>query len=275
MPEFDSAYHRLHVTDNDGVRLLRFERNHQSSMRIDDPFETDILYVGYLHITMAVKPDARRMLAVGLGGGSLVKRMWRDYPWLHIDAVELDPAVVEIAYALFELPNDPRIRVTVGDGRDVLTASPETYDLIVIDAFDDDRVPRPLTTEEFMRTCRDHLSPDGVIAYNVFGSVYGPHSRHFRSLHRTARNVWRSVWTFPVDIATDARDQTRNIVMLASDADLTADELQARIADRVGGIVTVPGFERFAEDLYLGTIRTGDVPLLLDERAAPRKRGRR
>jgi len=275
MPEFDSAYHRLHVTDNDGVRLLRFERNHQSSMRIDDPFETDILYVGYLHITMAVKPDAARMLAIGLGGGSLVKRMWRDYPWLHIDAVELDPVVVEIAHAFFALPEDPRIRVIVGDGRDVLATSPETYDVIVIDAFDDDRVPRPLVTEEFMRECRDHLSPDGVIAYNVFGSVYGPHSKHFRSMHRTASNVWRNVWTFPVDIATDARDQTRNIVMLASDAHLTDDELQERIADRVGGIVSVPGFERFAEDLYLGKIRTGDVALLLDEHPVPRKRGRR
>ncbi len=275
MPEFDSAYHRLHVTDNDGVRLLRFARNHQSSMRIDDPFETDILYVGYLHTTIAVRPDASRMLAIGLGGGSLVKRMWRDYPWLHIDAVELDPAVVEIAYALFALPEDPRITVTVGDGRAVLEASAETYDIIVIDAFDDDSVPRPLTTEEFMRTCRDHLSPDGVIAYNVFGAVYGPHSRHFRSLHRTASNVWRSVWTFPVDIATDARDMTRNIVMLASDAALSDQELQERIADRVGGIVTVPGFERFAEDLYLGSIRTGDVPLLLDEHPAPHKRGRR
>jgi len=244
-------------------------------MRIDDPYETDILYVGYLHLTMAVKPDAARMLAIGLGGGSLVKRMWRDYPWLHIDAVELDPTVVEIAHAFFALPEDPRIRVIVGDGRAVLATSSETYDIIVIDAFDDDRVPRPLVTEEFMRLCRDHLSPDGVIAYNVFGSVYGPHSRHFRGMHRTASNVWRNIWTFPVDIATDARDQTRNIVMLASDAALTVDELQDRIADRVGGLVTVPGFERFAEDLYLGKIRTGDVPLMLDEQPPSRKRGRR
>lgn len=274
MPEFDSPYHRLHVTDNDGVRLLRFERNHQSSMRLDDPFETDIRYVGYLHIALAVKPDAERMLAIGLGGGSFVKRAWRDYPALEIDAVELDPQVVEIAYAFFALPQDPRITVTVGDGREVLAISSATYDIIVIDAFDDDRVPRPLTTEEFMRLCRDHLSPDGVIAYNVIGSVYGPHSKHFRSLHRTASNVWRHVWSFPVDIASDARDQTRNIVMLASDADLTDDELTERIASRVDGRVTVPGFELFAEDLYRGAIRTGDVPLLLDE-GRPARRTRR
>lgn len=274
MYESHSAYHRLRVTDDNGVRLLKFERNQQSSMLLDDPFETTIEYVGYLHIALAVAPHAARALAIGLGGGSLVKRFWRDYEPMHLDVVELDAEVVEIAYELFALPRDERIRVIVGDGRAFLETSPETYDIIVIDAFDDDRIPQPLTTEEFLRTVRDHLSPDGVVAYNVIGSVYGPTSKHFRSLHRTASNVWRRVWSFPVGIAEDAREQTRNIVMLASDADLSDDELLDRIASRVDGRVTVPKFELFAEDLYRGTIRTGDVPLLLDPRTTRERRRR-
>lgn len=264
MYEHDSAYHRLTVTDNDGVRLLRFERNHQSSMHIADPFETDIEYVGYLHLTMAVKPDAVRTLVIGLGGGSVVKRMWRDYPAMYLDVVEIDDEVADLAVEFFAVPEDERINIVVDDGRDYLCLCPETYDIIIIDAFDDDHIPRPLITEEFLRECRDHLSPDGVIAYNVIGSVYGPHSKLFRSLHRTASNVWRRVWTFPLGMAIDDRDQTRNIIMLATSAELSTDELLERIADRVGGMVTVPAFERFGEDLYLGAIRTGDVPLLLD-----------
>jgi len=264
--ESDSPFHRLHVTDNDGVRLLRFERNHQSSMRLDDPFETDIEYVGYLHLTLAVHPAPQRALVIGLGGGSLVKRMWRDYAPLHIDAVEIDEDVADIAREFFELPDDPRIRVIVRDGRDYIDACEDVYDIIIIDAFNDDHIPRPLATEEFLRACRDCLTPDGVIAYNIIGAVYGPHSRFFRSLHRTASNVWRNVWAFPIGISDDAADITRNIVMLASDAELTGDDLIDRILDRVGGTVTVPGFERFAEDFYERTIRTGDVPLLLDSR---------
>ncbi len=275
MPDFDSPYHRLTVTDNEGVRLLKFERNQQSSMLIDDPFETTIEYVGYLHITLAVKPDATRTLVIGLGGGSLVKRMWRDYPAMHIDVAEIDGEVVEVAYALFELPDDERIDVHIADGREFLSRRTEPYDIIVVDAFDDDRVPRPLLTEEFMRECKDRLSGDGVIAWNVFGAVYGPHSRMFRSLHRTLANVWRNVWVFPLGIAENAVDDSRNIVVLASDAQLTPDELAERIASRVGGLVTVPAFERFAEDLYSGSIRTGDVPLLTDENEhGPRARGR-
>lgn len=272
MPEFTSRYHQLKVIDNEGIRLLKFERNQQSSMLIDDPFETTIEYVGYLLTVMAVKPDSASMLAIGLGGGSLVKRMWRDFPWMHIDAVELDEVVVDVAYDWFALPDDERIVVTVGDGREFVELSDDTYDIIVVDAFDDDRVPRPLTTEEFMRACRDRLSPDGVIAYNVFGAVYGPHSRWFRSFHRTASNVWRNVWAFPLSISENATDDTRNIVMLASDAELTADELAERIASRVDGLISAPAFERFAEDLFRGGIRSGDVPIITDAR--PGRSGR-
>ena len=57
------------------------------------------------------------MLYIGLGGGSAPKRTWRDFPGVRIDAVELDPEVVDVAYEYFELPRDPRMRVTVEDGR--------------------------------------------------------------------------------------------------------------------------------------------------------------
>ncbi len=274
MYEHDSAYHRLRVTDNDGVRLLKFEHNHQSSMRLDDPFETDIEYVGYLHLTMAIVPRARRALVIGLGGGSVVKRMWRDYPGMHLDAIEIDPEVVEVARSLFAVPDDDRIRVYVQDGRAFMRSCPYTYDIIIIDAFDDDRIPRRLLTEEFLRECRDRLAPGGVVAYNVIGSVYGPKSKPFRSLYRTAANVWQQLWVFPIGSADDASDKTRNVVMLATDAELTEDGFLERIASRVGGIVTVPKFERFGEDLYRGTVRSGDVPLILDP-GPPKRRKRR
>ncbi|MDO9557858.1 MAG: fused MFS/spermidine synthase [Coriobacteriia bacterium] len=265
MYEHHSGHHRVRVIDDNSVRLLKFERNEQSSMHLDDPFETDIEYVGYLHLTLAVKPDAASALVIGLGGGSVVKRMWRDYPAMHLDVAELNPEVVEIAYAFFELPEDDRLCVAAADGRDFLMMTSAIYDIIIVDAFDDDRVPRPLMTEEFLCECRDHMSPDGVIAYNIIGSVYGDHSKPFRSLHRTIANVWRNVWIFPTSRDEDTRDNTRNIVLLASEAELTADELLARIASRVDGRVSVPAFERFGEDLYRGKVRSGDVPLLVDE----------
>jgi spermidine synthase len=278
MYEHTSAYHRFQIVENAAWRTLVFERNQQSSMALDDPFETDIEYVEYFHLAMAVKPDAVRTLVIGLGGGTVVKRMWRDYPKMRIDAVEIDEEIVEVAHELFALPVDERIRIIVGDGRVFVQSSLDTYDIAIVDAFDDDRIPRHLTTEEFMRELRDRLTPDGVAVWNVIGSLAGQNSKSFRSLYRTVSNVWRSVWVFPVGYSDDPSGAGNNIIVLATDAELTAEELLERIASRVDGLVTVRAFHLFGEDLYRGSIRRGDVPLIVDEpgaKKAPRGKKRR
>lgn len=256
----------IRVTDEGGVRTLRFDRAHQSSMRLDDPFETDFAYPAYLHLTLAVAPHATRAFVIGLGGASVVKRMWRDYPGMRITAVEIDPAVIDVAYERFALPHDERIEVLAGDGRAALEASAESHDIVIVDAFDDEtRVPPHLLTEEFGRLVRAHLREGGVLAYNFHGSVCGERSKPFRSLHRTLSNVFERLWVFPVGHADGAPAGThREIIVLATDAALSTDTLLERIASRVDGTVTVPGFERFGDDLYAEKPRTGDVPVLLD-----------
>ena len=268
-----SPYHDIHVEDIGYLRVLRFERNRQSSMYLDAPFDTDFEYPAYLHTPLALKPDATSTLVIGLGGGSVVKRMWRDYPEMRLDVVELDPEIVEVAHRFFELPRDPRIRVFVDDGRAFLETTVETYDIVIIDAFDEDRVPRPLTTDEFLRTTRDHLAPDGVVAYNFIGSPKGDRSKPFRSLYKTMSNVWRHVRVFMTD--EGLLTEGANLILLGSDAAVSDEVLRSRLADRVGGMVTVPAFERFGEDIYTHGIPTGDVPIITDPQTEKSHRGRR
>ena len=77
-------------------------------------------------------------------------------------------------------------------------------------------------------------------------------------------NVWAHVWVFPIGLAEDVRDNTRNIIVLASDTTLSDDALLERIATRVDGLVSVPGFTQCGADLYRGAIRSGDVPLIIE-----------
>lgn len=261
-----SNHHLVRVADFNGVRTLRFERNQQSSMRLDDPFDTDIEYVGYLHLALAVAPHARRVLVIGLGGGTLVKQLWRDHPDLQIDAVEIDAEVVEVARELFELPEDPRITVYIAEGRSFLETSVQTYDIIVVDAYNDDHMPVQLTTEQFMLTAHAHLAPGGVIAYNTISTIAGTYSKPLRRLHKTAGNVWRRLWLFRVASLAPNLVGPENVVVLASDAEVSEEQLLARIANRVDGSVSVPGFETFGERLYRGKLRTGDVAISTDPR---------
>lgn len=273
MYEYESAFNSIRVVEQNGVRLLRFQRNQQSSMRLDDPFETDIEYFGYLHLTLAVKPQAKRALVIGLGGGTVVKRMWRDYPDMHIDVVEIDPEVIEVARYFFALPEDGRIKIFIDDGRDYIERCCESYDIIIVDAFDDFRMPRPLMTEEFLRQCRDRLTTGGVIAYNCIGTVTGSLSKPFRSFYRTASNIWRKLWVFNVRTSSGAKPgSSGNIIMLAADTEMSTDTLLKRISERVDGRVSVPGFESFGKDLYRSKIRTGDAGILVDDPSGKQRR---
>ncbi len=273
MFETTTKYHRLRVTEDAGVRLLRLDRSPQSSMRVDDPFDTDFEYPQYLHLALALNPAAQRTLVVGLGGGTVVKQMWSAYPDMRIDAVEIDPEVIDVARRFFELPDDERVRTFVGDGREFVETTADTYDIVMLDAYDDDRIPYHLTTREFFESVRARLNPHGVVAYNVIGSIEGDWSKSFRSLHRTMGNVWRRIVVFAVGIGADPRrGEIRNIIVLATDAEVTDEELLGNIESRAHGRVTLPGFESLARDHYVGGIRGGDVPIREDRRTPKSRR---
>jgi spermidine synthase len=53
------------------------------------------------------------------------------------------------------------------DGRVFVTRSSETYDLILVDAFRGGYVPFHLLTKEFYGLLKQHLSPKGVVVFNV------------------------------------------------------------------------------------------------------------
>jgi len=264
----DTQYHRIIVTETRDERQLNFDKSLQSAMRLDDPYASVHPYTDYLHLALALKPDADHVLALGMGGGTVTKRMWRDYPDMRIDTVEIDPVVVDIAKEYFELPQDERLRHIVQDGRRFVQTTDETYDVIIVDTYYADAIPFHLTTQEFFEEAKQRLEPGGVIACNVIGSVKGSRSELFRSTYRTIGAVWDHVWVFPVGIGADGEMESyRNIIVLATEAGVAEDELRARISNRVGGRVVIPGFDRYAADLYTEPIETADVPLLTDSHA--------
>ena len=262
----DTQYHRVLVTEGNGERTLRFDRSRQTSIDIADPLVSRIRYPDYLHLAFALRPDARRVLVLGLGGGALPARMLHDYPGVTVDAVEIDPVVVDVAERFFALPEDERLRIYVEDARRYVQRTGERYDIVIVDCYHADAIPFHLTTAEFFAEIAEVLEPDGVCAYNIISAVEGERSELFRSLYRTAGGVWDRLWVFPVerDEGDDSLTSIRNIVMLASDGQVETAELLSRIESRVEGTVTVAGFESFGEQLYTGLVEQGDVPVLTD-----------
>jgi spermidine synthase len=159
------------VESRDGLRVLYTGegRARQSAIYPGRPLELVPPYLEVAAIGTGLAPPDGRILFVGLGGGALPMFARHVWPAAHLEAVEIDPLIVEVAVRYFGFRSDERLAVHVGDGRAFLERSaPERYDLIVLDAFSDDDIPLALTTLEFLLAVRDALAPGGVVVSNLW-----------------------------------------------------------------------------------------------------------
>ena len=125
---------------------------------------------------MAEAIDAARAAHGGLGmspwsgsvPGSLACHRKAGEHWTFF---EIDPEVIRIARdpRLFTFLSScaPDAPVVAGDARLTLEASPDRYDLIVLDAFSSDSIPVHLLTREALAGYLSKLSPRGVIVAHI------------------------------------------------------------------------------------------------------------
>ena len=101
-----------------------------------------------------------------------------------------------------------------------LRRSTARYDLIVLDAYVSGRygssIPQHLATKEFFELVHDHLTTNGVAAYNVIGTVNGWHAGIVGAIYRTLKTVFPQVYLFP------ARS-SQNVVLVATRSATRAD----------------------------------------------------
>lgn len=147
-------------------------------------------------------PQPLRVLILGLGSGT-VPRQYQYFiaptQRLEIEAVEIDPALVQLGRKYFDLARstDAGLTLHIGDGRSFLRATARQYDVIVLDVFSHQEfLPFQLASVEFFRLVRQHLAPGGVLGMNIV-------VRHFPSslldaVEKTVLVAFGSAWHFNV-----------------------------------------------------------------------------
>src|SRR6266480_7012127 len=173
-----SPYNPIIVTeDYSGMRTLLFERGggRQSVVKPGDPDHLELPYARVALAGLALCEEPRRILVVGLGGGTLPMFLRTHYPAATIDVAEIDPDVVDVAKKFFGFVDDERVRAHVGDGRQFIERARQAdYDVIFLDAFGAHDVPKQLTTKEFLQITRRALKPNGVVVSNVWRPASNP-----------------------------------------------------------------------------------------------------
>jgi spermidine synthase len=166
-----SSFGRVLVIDEGPRRVMRFGSpagSEQSAIEPRNPRAVPVEYVRYALLGLAHHGQPRRVLMVGLGGGTFTTLVHRALPDVTIDVVEIDPVVVAAARAHFGLREDARYRVHVADAADWMTRGPpQMYDYVLLDGYAGEEIPEPLATQAFFRAVARRLAPGGVVAINV------------------------------------------------------------------------------------------------------------
>jgi len=130
----DGTYDKPFILDCGALRFLHFDLDKvQSLMRCDDPDALCLRYTRKMMSFLLFNPQPRRILILGLGGGSLAKFCYRHLPSATITAVEIDPHVMALREE-FRIPaDDDRFHVLQEDGIRYMTLRGPRQGAILVD----------------------------------------------------------------------------------------------------------------------------------------------
>jgi spermidine synthase len=174
-----------------GGRGLFLDGNHQAS----DSGGMTYVHKRIGHLGLALHPDPRAVLVVGLGGGATAGAASL-HEGVEVDVVELSQAVVRgarffshINHSVLERPN---VRLHVDDGRNYMMLSGNRYDVITADVI----LPvyagsNNLYSAEYFRVVRNSLKPGGLVVQWVAGT-----EAEYKIIARTFQSVFpeTTVW---------------------------------------------------------------------------------
>lgn len=164
--EGESIYNYLQVKETDDSVILSTNVlfGVQSIMKKDGGATG--MYYDYAMAAPVMSGQADgEMLILGMGTGTYAKQCQHYYGPASIEGVEIDQKITDLAGIYFELPDS--ITVTTYDGRSYLSAVSETYDVIMVDAYQDITIPFQMSSVEFFTLVREHLNEDGVMVVNM------------------------------------------------------------------------------------------------------------
>jgi spermidine synthase len=210
--------------------MLLVDDTPQSHVDLADPTHLEFEYVRRIgHVVDLVAEPGRPLDVAHLGGGALTlpRYVAVTRPGSRQRVVEIDQPLTDLVRAYLPLPRGARIRVRADDARVGLTALPDAgTDLVICDVFAGARTPAHLTTIEFVAEAHRALRPGGTYVANV---ADGPPLTFARGQVATLRAVFRHVCLL-AEPGTLRGRRFGNLVAVASDTELPADELVRRCA---------------------------------------------
>ncbi len=170
----NTEYGEVWVYEKYERRCLTFKRPPTSTLQTCiNPKQTDKVQFNYAKSMLSslfFNDSPKKILILGLGGGTLANSLNILVPDAKIDIVEINPSLPKIAQKYF-YPNlkNKQNNFIIQDGLKFINESEENkYDIVMIDVFDADYIPEGFLTNEAMQNFKKVTKMGGIIAFNTF-----------------------------------------------------------------------------------------------------------
>jgi spermidine synthase len=108
------------------------------------------------------------ILVLGVAGGSVIKTLVNEIEFKgEITGVEIDSDIISLANKYFKLDEIPNLTILIEDANKFVQKSNKTFDLIIIDIFQDNCMPSFLFETAFIENTISHLNPCGFLLFNT------------------------------------------------------------------------------------------------------------
>lgn len=127
-----------------------------------------ILRIGLLKIGFERIVKMNHILVLGVAGGSVIKTLTNEVKYTNkITGVEIDANVIAIAKKHFELDSIANLEIVLDDAFEFVLKTKEKYDLIIIDIFQDTKMPNFLFESFFVNRILEISEPNGMFLFNT------------------------------------------------------------------------------------------------------------
>lgn len=159
------------VWDERGGATVVRDGHPQSYVDPDDPLLLVFEYVEHLAMVLeALRPDPAPLAVTHVGGAGMTLARWvhRVHPGSPQIVLEPDTALTELVRRELPLPRGHRIRVRPQTGEEGVAGLRDgSADVVVVDAYDEGRVPGALAGQAWAREVERVLAPDGLLLVNA------------------------------------------------------------------------------------------------------------
>jgi spermidine synthase len=153
----------LEVTWNNGELVLDSENTNYSYGSLQRILRKGLKYIGFERIR-----NFKSVLILGVAGGSVIKTLVDEIKFDgKITGVEIDESIINIANRYFELDKIPNLEIVIDDAFEYVLKTKRTYDLIIIDIFQDTTMPNFLFEDFFINRVNSLLNINGFILFNT------------------------------------------------------------------------------------------------------------